>query len=112
MPGLKYNMTTVMTILLFGADVFMVIVFLLKISRLPLQIPLYYSQPWGESQLADPWMIFLLPIFLNSLFFINQYIFNRFYRDNVFIKNIFYYLNLFLIVSFTLIFVKIIFLVS
>lgn len=98
--------------LLFGADILMIITFLLRLSRLPPQIPLYYSQPWGESQLADSWMIFLLPIFLNLLFFINRYIFNRFYSDNIFIKNIFYYLNLSFIIGFTLIFIKIIFIVS
>ena len=76
--------------LLLGADVLMIAAFILKFSRLPPQVPLYYSQPWGESQLADSWMIFFLLIFLNLLFFINQ----------------------FLIASFTLIFIKIIFIVS
>jgi len=106
----KYNIRMIQ--LLLGADVLMIITFILKFSKLPPQIPLYYSQPWGEGQLADSWMIFLLPIFLNLLFFINQYIFNKFYHGNIFIKKIFYYLNLFLILGFTLIFIKIIFLVS
>src|SRR3972149_6327228 len=98
--------------LLFGADALMVATFIFKYSKLPPQIPLFYSQLWGESQLADSWVIFILPIFMNILFFINQYIFNKFYSDNIFIKNIFYYLHLFLIISFTLIFIKIIFIVS
>jgi len=98
--------------LLLGADTLMIAAFILKFFRLPPQIPLYYSQPWGENQLADSWMIFLLPIFLNLMFFINRYIFNKYYRDNIFIKNIFYYLNLFLIAGFTFIFIKIIFIVS
>jgi len=98
--------------LLIGADILMAVTFLLKFSRLPPQIPLFYSQLWGEGQLADVWLIFVLPIFMNFLFFINQFIFNKFYSDNIFIKNIFYYLNLFLIVSLTLIFIKIIFVVA
>ena len=98
--------------LLLGADILMVVTFLLKFKTMPPQIPLFYSQLWGENQLADSLIIFILPIFMNFLFFINQYIFNKFYAENVFIKNIFYYLNLFLIVSFTLIFIKIIFIVS
>lgn len=98
--------------LLIGANALMIGAFLLKLSKLPPQIPLFYSQIWGESQLVDSWMIFILLIFMNILFFINQYIFNKFYSDNIFIKNIFYYLNLFLIISLTLIFIKIIFLVS
>jgi len=102
----------IMIKLLLGADALMIITFLLKFSRLPPQVPLFYSQLWGEGQLADTWLIFLLPVFLNLLFFLNNYLFIKFYSDNVLIKKIFYYLNLFLIFSFTLIFIKIIFLVS
>lgn len=105
-------MIIIMIKLLLGTDALMVITFILKYSRLPPQIPLFYSQLWGESQLADLWVIFTLPVFMNTLFFVNQYIFNRFYSENIFVKNIFYYLNFFLIISFTSVFIKIIFLVS
>ena len=98
--------------LLIGADIVMIGTFLLRFPRLPPQIPLYYSKFWGESQLADLWMIFILPIFMNSLYFINGKILNKFYSTNELIKNIFYYFNIFIIVSFTLIFIKIIFMVS
>jgi len=98
--------------LLLGADALMILSFILKFKTMPPQIPLFYSQLWGESQLADVWLIFILPIFMNFLFFTNQFVSNKFYLDNIFIKNIFYYLNLFLIVSLTLIFIKIIFVVS
>lgn len=98
--------------LLFGADALMIITFILRFNRLPPQSPLFYSQLWGEDQLVDTWLIFLLPIFLNLLFFINNYIIKKIYSDNEFIKKIFYYLNIFLIFGFTLIFIKIIFLVS
>ncbi|MBI5122389.1 hypothetical protein HZA75_00860 [Candidatus Roizmanbacteria bacterium] len=98
--------------LLFGADALMIITFLLRFNRLPPQSPLFYSRLWGEDQLADTWLIFILPVFLNLLFFLNNYLFKKIYSDNEFIKKIFYYLNLFLILSFTLIFIKIIFLVS
>lgn len=98
--------------LLLGADALMTVTFLLRFNRLPPQSPLFYSRLWGEDQLADIWLIFLLPIFLNLLFFFNNYLFKKIYSDNEFIRNIFYYLNFFLIVSFTLIFIKIIFLIS
>ncbi len=98
--------------LLLGADAFMIVTFLFRFSRLPPQLPLFYSRLWGEDQLVDTWLIFLLPIFLNLLFFINNYIIKKIYSDNEFIKKIFYYLNIFLIFGFTLIFIKIIFLVS
>jgi len=31
-------------------------------SQLPPKVPLYYSQPWGENQLADSTYLFILPI--------------------------------------------------
>jgi len=98
--------------ILFGADALMLVVFLFKLNKLPPQIPLFYSRLWGEDQLADTWLIFILPVFLNLLFFLNNYLFKKFYSDNELVKKIFYYLNLFFILSFTLIFIKIIFLVS
>lgn len=98
--------------LLLGADVLMIVTFILRFNQLPPQLPLFYSRLWGEDQLVDSWLIFLLPVFLNLLFVINNYIFKRFYSDNTLIKSIFYYLNLFLILSFTLIFIKIVFLIS
>lgn len=98
--------------LLLGADILMAATFLLRFPRLPPQIPLYYSKFWGENQLADLLMIFILPVFMNLLYFINNKIYTKFYSTNELIKNIFYYFNIFLIVSFTLIFIKIIFLVS
>lgn len=35
---------------------------LIKFSSLPPQIPLYYSQPWGEAQLAATSSIIILPV--------------------------------------------------
>lgn len=107
---LKYNVTMIK--LLLGADALMIITFLLRFSRLPPQLPLFYSRQWGENQLADSWLIFVLPIFLNLLYFINENILKRFYSENEFIKNIFYYLNAFIIIGFTFVFIKIIFMVS
>ena len=98
--------------LLLGANALMIVTFLLRFSRLPPQVPLFYSGLWGEGQLADLWLVFILPVLLNLLFFLNNYLFNKFYSDNELIKKTFYYLNLFLIFSFTLIFIKIIFLIS
>ncbi len=97
---------------LLGADALMIIIFTLRFNTLPPQIPLFYSRLWGEDQLADTWLIFILPVFLNLLFFLNNYLFKKFYSDNELVKKIFYYLNLFLILGFTLIFIKIIFLIS
>jgi hypothetical protein len=30
-------------------------------NQLPPQIPLFYSRPWGDLQLGEPWQILILP---------------------------------------------------
>jgi len=37
------------------------LVLLWQYRSLPAKVPLFYSQPWGEAQLASPWGLFLLP---------------------------------------------------
>lgn len=101
-----------MFIYLIIANILMIATFALKLSSLPPQIPLFYSRIWGEDQLADTWMIVLLPLLLNGLFFFNNYFVRKFFKGNVFVNKIIYYLNLFLIISFTGIFIKIILLIS
>ena len=93
---------------LIAANVLMILTFILKFNNLPPQIPLFYSKPLGEDQLTDTWMIIILPLLLNILFFINNFISRKFFSEHELAKKILYYLNLFLIISFTFIFVKII----
>jgi len=38
---------------------------------LPPQLPLFYSRPWGETQLATPFGLFLLPALSLAVFLIN-----------------------------------------
>ena len=33
-------------------------------GNLPLQVPLWYSRPWGEEQLASPYWLWLMPILI------------------------------------------------
>lgn len=94
------------------ANFIMILGFLLKLSKIPPQIPFFYSRPEGEAQLINWWLIFLLPLLLNLLFLLNTFLFKKFFDENEFIKTFFYYFKLFLIISFTLIFLKIIFLVT
>ena len=98
--------------LLIAGNVFMFVTFVLKLSSLPPQLPLFYSRSWGEAQLVDTWMVFLIPLLLNLLYIINSYLYKRFFIGNELIRKIFDYLMIFLIAAFTLVFVKIIFLVS
>lgn len=90
----------------------MVATFLLKINTLPPQIPLFYTRPWGEEQLADFWMIFLLPVLVNGLYFSNDYFYKKFFLGNNLVKKILNITNIFLTISLTMIFIKIILLVS
>jgi len=90
----------------------MILTFILKFSYLPPQIPLFYSKLWGEEQLADLWMIFFLPLFLNSFFFLNNFIYKKFFPNNLLVKKIVDGTNIFLIVIIPLVFLRIIFLIS
>jgi len=46
-------------------------IIVLAFSRLPPQIPLFFSRPWGESQLAPPSSLFLLPLFSFAILLLN-----------------------------------------
>ena len=98
--------------LLIGANVLMVVVFAIKFNTLPPQLPLFFNRPSGESQLIDAWMIFLIPLIMNSLYTLNNYMEKRYFASDELLKVVFRYFNPFLIVTFTLIFIKLIFLVS
>lgn len=58
--GLAAKLSFLMLILCFG-------VFLLTFRRLPPQVPLFYSLPWGEQQLTPTISLLLLPL---GVFFI------------------------------------------
>ncbi|MCX7955747.1 MAG: hypothetical protein N2593_01390 [Patescibacteria group bacterium] len=94
-------------------NLLMFLIFFLRLNLFPPQIPLFYTKPEGELQIAESWMIFLIPFLLNLFFFINNYILNNFFlNEELPIRKIFFYLNLFLIIGFFLIFIKIIFLIT
>jgi hypothetical protein len=97
---------------LLGSNLFMMAIFIWRLGNLPPQLPLFYSRPWGEEQLADSWMILLLPAILDIFFFFNRYLQKKFFPDNQLVIKIIYCLNMTLIISFTLIFIKIIFLIT
>ena len=97
---------------LIGANVIMALAIILNLNHLPPQIPLFYSKPSGEDQLADIWMIILLPLILNGIILLNNFFIKRFFSKDEFVKKIFYYLNFSIIIAVTFIFIKIIFLVT
>lgn len=97
---------------LFIANALMAAVLAWEFSTLPPQIPLFYSLPLGEDQLGDTWIIIILPLMMNIIFIMNQFVVKKYFQNNELIRNLSYYLNLFVMVSFTLIFLKIVFLVA
>lgn len=98
--------------LLITGNILMITTFILKLKTLPPQIPLFYSRPWGENQLADTWIIFLIPLILNFLYIINGFLYKKLFLGNDLIKKIFGYLDLLLIIGFTFIFIRIVLLIS
>ena len=94
------------------ANLVMFISFLFKLNTFPPEIPLFYSRPSGDPQIADWWLIFSIPLLMNALYYLNTYIYKKFFLGNEFVENITYYFKLFLISSFTLIFIKILFLIT
>ncbi|MDD4106415.1 MAG: hypothetical protein PHX84_00515 [Candidatus Shapirobacteria bacterium] len=48
------------------------IVLIWQFGNLPQQVPLYYSLPWGESQLVSASTLFLIPTLSIVLFFVNH----------------------------------------
>lgn len=55
--------------------------------QLPPQVPLFFSKPWGESQLAKP--IFLtLPLFLSFIFLLTNLLLSQIAEDYPFLKRV------------------------
>ncbi len=58
--------------------IFQLIYLFFVYDNLPPEIPLYYSRPWGESQLTSPNHLFFLPILCLVIWLLN-YLFSTFY---------------------------------
>lgn len=98
--------------LLIAADVIMAAVFAWAFRFLPEQLPIFYSKPWGEAQIADKWYIFLLPVLMHGIFFLNTAVTNKFFSDAPQLKKLMNVANAFFIFSFTGVFLKILFLIT
>ena len=85
------------------SDLLMAASFAFKFSSMPPQIPLLYSQQWGEDQLVDYWFIFIIPFILHVFIFLNIYIYNKVFLPNLLIKRIIDTTNWFFILLFTFI---------
>lgn len=101
-----------MELTLIGANIVMGIAYLLRSASIPPQIPLFYVHQAGEDQLGEWWMIFLIPFFLDLFYFLNKFMLAKFFRSNKFVAQVVRYFNLFLIITFTIIFIRVILLIS
>lgn len=93
------------------ADIIMIAATALSYNKLPPQIPLYYTHPWGEDQLADIWFIAVIPILLHIFFFINNWLKNKYIAKETFPEKLFNVCNIFLIIAFTFVYLKIVLLI-
>ncbi len=97
---------------LFISDIAMALVVALKFQKLPPQIPLFFSLPTGEDQLSEWWMIFLIPVLVNLLYFLNIFVRNSLFPNNTFVKSFIRYLNIAFIGVGTFLFIRIILLIT
>ena len=98
--------------MLLSANILMALSVVFKFSTLPPQIPLFYSLPQGEFQLTELWFIILLPVLMNGFFLLNTLVYQTFFEGNEFVATFSFYFKIFIILSFTTIFLKIIFLIT
>ncbi|MBU2577499.1 hypothetical protein KKA69_01550 [Patescibacteria group bacterium] len=59
-----------------------VIIILIKNKALPERVPLFYSRPWGEEQLAPSQYLFLIPSISFILFTVNFQLTSLFIKKN------------------------------
>ena len=54
----------------------------------PPEIPFFYSRPWGQEQLANPLMLFMLPGLGLIIFFLNVFVARLISREEHLIKQV------------------------
>ncbi|MBI1863313.1 hypothetical protein HYS00_04315 [Candidatus Microgenomates bacterium] len=101
-----------MILTLIISNILVVAIFLLNINRLPPELPLFYSRSTGEAQIAPWWMLFVLPLIMNGLVILNGYLARRVFKESPFISMSFRVFTIAAIVSLTLVFLKIILLIT
>ncbi len=70
--------------------------FFLKASSLPFQVPLFYSLPWGEEQLASSAYLLILPISSFVFFIFNTFWAAIFSKSNIFLAKILTFSSVFI----------------
>lgn len=101
-----------MVLTLIISNILVVAIFLLNINRMPPELPLYYSRPPGEAQIAPWWMLFALPFIMNGFVVFNGYLARHIFKNTPFITTSFRVFTIGAIAGLTLVFLKIILLIT
>ena len=101
------------TFTLLGLQILLILFFWRK---LPPEIPLFYSRPWGEEQLANSWSLFILPSLTIIVFLINfsfSYLVKKYFpeKEEKLLLKILEVTNIFFSISCLITLIKIVFLV-
>lgn len=83
-----------------------------KFTSLPPQVPLYYSLPWGESQLTSASSLFLLPTFSIVSLFIDNLFAVSFFKNQPLLSRLLTIIALIVSFLFTITLFQIVFLIS
>lgn len=76
---------------------------------LPPKLPLFYSLPWGEKQLAGKFQLLIIPAIIISVAFFNLIISRQLHPSQVFFKKILLFSSILISLILTITFLKIIF---
>lgn len=88
------------------------LILLFFFKKLPPQVPLLYSKPWGESQLADKELMFLLPGISSLLSFINLRLASFFFKDERFLGLLMVWLNFTVVTLATITLIRILLIIN
>jgi len=100
-----------MMYLLFIIDLGIALASYFLYSKMPTEIPLFYSKPWGAEQIVPINYIIILPFLLHFFVILNDFLAKKLFKHNKFIKNIVIWVNISLVLFFIGAFAKVIFLV-
>jgi len=62
-----------------------ILLLMISINKLPPEVPLFYSRPWGEKILASPIYLFLLPAIALFSFVLDRFLANVFAKGDNFL---------------------------
>ena len=92
--------------LIFALILAILILFLPKF--LPDKVPLFYSLPWGDSQLAKNFQVLIIPLSIASITLINLIISWQLHESQIFFKKILKFISLLSVLILTTTLIKII----